>query len=202
MKTLSSGLATHLAGRVLTLAFVLKITRTDGEVLALTEHLSALVVDGVTYEPGLTMGSISSSSGTNVDNTEITLTAADAVTNAELMEGRWDGAAFLLQQVNWKSVADGAVPFKAGKLGNVTPKLGQYVFEMRDHRQALQSDTSAVLQATCRYRLGDAKCAKDLASFTHAGTVTGVTSRQSFTSGLAQADDYFVLQNRVRRNRK
>jgi uncharacterized phage protein (TIGR02218 family) len=185
-------MASHVAGRALALVFILKITRTDGEVLALTEHSSALVVDGVTYEPGLTVGSISSSSGTNVDNTDITLTASDAVTNAELMEGRWDGASFLLQQVNWKSLADGTIAFKAGKLGNVTPKLGQFVFEMRDHRQALQSDTTAVMQATCRYRLGDSKCTKDLAAFTHAGTVTDVTSRQVFAdSGLAQAADYF-----------
>jgi hypothetical protein len=47
VKTISSALARHLAGKVTTLATSWKVTRRDGIVLGFTDHVRELEIDGV-----------------------------------------------------------------------------------------------------------------------------------------------------------
>ena len=49
MKAVSTGLATHLASEVTTLATCWRITRTDSAVFRFTDHDQDLVVDGEVY---------------------------------------------------------------------------------------------------------------------------------------------------------
>ena len=50
MKMLPPSLATHVQGTLSTLAYLLKIVRTNGTTLAFTTHDNPLLVDGVTYK--------------------------------------------------------------------------------------------------------------------------------------------------------
>ncbi len=203
MRSIPSGLLTHLQGQALTVAFGCLVERADGLRLALTTAdidctISGVPIDGVatgsvTYlsEPGLDASNIRSTSGLEVDNLEGVLTEGGVVTRADILRGLWDGAAWTLFQFNRADISQGFVVLKAGHLGNIQPRVGKFVVEMRDLRQALQAEHSVVLQPDCRHDLGDAKCGVNLASFTDTITVTGVTSAQVFTHSSTRADDFF-----------
>ena len=90
MKPISSALEAHLAGELTTLAYLVKITRTDGVIKGFTTFDQNLVISGVTYKAdgALTPSALQSSSGLATDNLEVTgiLNSADIV-DADI-EGR------------------------------------------------------------------------------------------------------------------
>lgn len=183
-----------------TLVFGVRIVRRDATVFGFTEHDSAqtVTVDGestlLQATPGFSIQSLVSAAGVGVDNTDVYVIADDAVfTRADILAGKWDGAKVYFFRYNWKLPASGLIPVKRGSFGNFTPQQGQFKVEFRDQRQALQQNTTWVIQEACRWRLGDARCTVDLAPFTFtAVAVTAVASAYEFTaSALTQADDYF-----------
>lgn len=183
-----------------TLVFGVRIVRRDTTVFGFTEHDRAqtVTVDGVatllSATPGFSIQSLVSAAGVDVDNTDVYVIADDAVfTRADILAGKWDGAKVYFFRYNWKLPASGLIPVKRGSFGNFTPQQGQFKVEFRDLRQALQQNTTWVIQEACRWRLGDARCTVDLAPFTFtAVAVTAVASAYEFTaSALTQADDYF-----------
>lgn len=193
--TIPAPLLAHYKTSTTTIAWGLKVTRTDSVVLALTSHDEDKTVDGTLYlsKPGLDISSLVSSAGFAVDNTEFTALADAALfTRPDVIAGLWDGASFELFQFNWSSPADGRNIIKVGTLGIAKPRRGAFAWEMRDLRQRLQGQHADVVQENCRYRLGDAKCAVDLAPYTFAAAVTTAGTRQTFTAAaLTQAADYF-----------
>lgn len=195
MKSPPSGLATHYDGRATTLGYLLKITRTDNEVFGWTSADADDVIDGVTYRaaPGLDVTSIEQTSGLSVDALELTtLDDGSTFTRAEILSGVWNNAAFVLAEYNFESPADGVNVLLAGTTGNVKLRTGSVVVELLGLQQYLQQPVGAVTSKTCRARLGDTKCTKSLAAFTHTASVTSVASNQVFTaSSLGQAADYF-----------
>ena len=197
MKTIPAPLLAHYALPATSLAYGLKLTRTDATVYGFTSSDVATnqTGDGVLYRsaPGLDVSSLVSSAGFAVDNAEITVLTDDTlITRPDVLAGRWDGAAFVLFEYNARAPAQGMNVLKTGRLGNLQPRRGAYVAELRGLRQALQIGASTVTQPNCRNRLGDARCGVPLGPITHAGTVTAVTGNAVFTdSALAQPADYF-----------
>lgn len=200
MRTIPAPLLAHMQGATTTLAWALKLTRRDAQVFGFTSADRDVTLSAVLYRsaPGLDVSSLVSSAGFAVDNAELTVLTDDAlITRADILAGRWDGAAFELARYNWASPGDGVDVRKRGTLGNLQPRRGAYVAELRGLRQALQQTVGAVVQPTCRYRLGstampDGLCLKALGPFTHAGTLTGVTSQRVMTdSARAEAAEYF-----------
>jgi len=195
VKTIDSGLLAHMAGSATTLAYGLVITRKDTEVFGFTSHDVTQTVDGVVLDAsqGLDVTGISTSAGLGVDNLEITtLDDGTLFTRAQILGGLWQGASFVCYRYNWADPTDGVEHLCAGTIGAVTQKNGAVVCELRGIQQFLQQPVGSASTKTCRARLGDAKCAVNLASFTHSGTVTSVTSRLVFKdSALSQASDYF-----------
>lgn len=197
MKTLPSALATHVATRSTTLATALKITRTDGEIFGFTTHDVDDVVSGVTYSsnPGLETTDIVISANAAVGNLELkTLHDGTVFTTADVLGGVWRNAEFLIFRYNWASLGDGIDTLMAGTFGEFELKQNCVVAELRDLRQYLQQSVGDASSRNCRARLGDARCRKDLTSFTYTGTLTGVTSNQVFrdsarTEALAWFDE-------------
>lgn len=198
MKTFAGGLASHYALDATTLCQCVKFTRTDATVLAYTTAQVDVVVSAVTYlsGPGLEIGEIASAAGLAVDNLELSILPDEdggTITRADLLTGRWNGAAFEIFETSFVDPTIGINILKTGTLGEVRLDRGRFVVELRSLAQALQQPLGAVTSKTCRYRLGDAGCTLALGPYTHAGTVTAVTSQQVFTaSALTQAAEYFV----------
>jgi uncharacterized phage protein (TIGR02218 family) len=183
VKTLPSALAAHIATRNTTLATALKITRTDGTVFGFTTHDIDDVVGGVTYSanPGLDATDIVLAADAAVGNLQLTtLHDGSVFTTADVLGGKWRNAKFLLFRYNWASPGDGIDILLAGTVGEFQLMQNSVVAELRDLRQYLQQSVGDASSKTCRARLGDGRCKKDLTAFTRTGTLTGVTSRQVF----------------------
>lgn len=195
-KTVPANLQAVYDTRAGIIAYGLRLTRTDGEVFGFTSADVDATISAVDYvaAPGLDVQSWSTSAGLAVDNTEITILADDAlITRADILAGRWNNAAFYLFRYDAQDPTLGIEPIGAGTLGELRPRRGAYVAELRGLQQYLQQPVGAVSTKTCRARLGDTLCGITLATYTVTGTLTGVTSNQVFTdTARTEADDYFA----------
>lgn len=201
MKTLSAGMQTHLATGSTKLAWSVKFTRKDANLsddtgvfrfVAATRNAE---IDGEVYEaaPGFNVSSLTCSAGFQVDSCELTVLTTNDLVKADFLAGRWDGCRVEFNQYVWSDPTLGFIPWPFYRVSDVRPISGGFVLELRDGRQLWGQDFTRATGKTCPYRLGDSKCTKVLTSFTHAFTITTVTSRAQFTaSGLAQAADYFT----------
>lgn len=193
--TVPAALLAHYESGSTTLAWAIKIERSDGEVYGWTSATKDEEISGVDYlsAPGLDVASFATSAGLAVDNTEITILPDDTIiTRADIIAGRWDNAEYTLFRYNWADLTDGVDVRSVGNLGELQPKAGAYVAELRGLQQYLQQTVGSVSTKTCRARLGDAKCTVDLGPWTETGTITSVTSKQVFRdSSRAEAADYF-----------
>ena len=204
MKTIPIALQAHYDGYAQTVAYILKITRTDSSVFGFTTHDRSLTVDAVVYEsgPGLDITGIVTTAGFAVDNLELTTLDDGAVfSRDEVLAGVWNNAKFIIQKLNWSDPSNGVEPILSGKVGEATLRQGSLVFELRGMQQALQQPIGNVSTKTCRAHFADFPaanqnnlCGLAAPTFTTTSTVTGVTSNQVFVaSGLtAAADDYYA----------
>lgn len=197
MKTIPIALAADYADGAGTFVVCLKITRTDAVVYAVTEHDQAIVIDGVTYNPGFDVSSLRSSEGLSVDSMELRFLdgESDAALD-EFQKGFWDGAEFLIFKANWKNPAHGVEEMKRGIMGEGKFQQGFHSLELRSLAQLAQQTQGAVTSKTCRARLGSTqgqfKCMADLTSFTFDSTITAVTDSRHFAdSARAEADGFF-----------
>jgi uncharacterized phage protein (TIGR02218 family) len=178
-RTIPTALATHIAGEVLTLALCVKVTRKDGAVMGFTSCDVNLSVGGVSYEAAssISASALRQEAGAGVDNLELLgLLSSDRITEADLLAGRYDGAAAELFLVNHKDVAAGQVTLVRGTLGEVRVTDGRYVAQFSSLAQRLQQQIGELTAPGCRARLGDARCGVAAASYQFARTVASVAS--------------------------
>lgn len=181
MKVIPILLASHYAQETTTLCVCLKVTRRDLQVFGFTSLDRAIEIGGLTYQPGFDVSSLASSESLAVDNLELTIIPDDQLPAEDLIAGLWNNAAFEVFRVNWEDPAGGVDVLKRGSTGEVQVRDGVYVVEFRSLSQALQQTQGAATLKTCRARLGDERCRKDLAAFTYDGTITAAASRLVFT---------------------
>ncbi len=199
MKTLPTGLQSHLDSGTTTLAWCWRLTRADRKVFGFTDHDLPLAFDGTTFEPesGFTASEIRSGSDLSVDaqDAEGVLTST-TITETDILDGRWDNASVEIWRVNWQDTSQ-RVLMRRGAIGQVRRGRVQFVAEMRSLAHALNQTVGRTFQATCDAVLGDARCGVDLTdpAYVGSGTVVTVTGDRSFTvSGLsAFADGWFAL---------
>ena len=195
MQTIATLLSAHLAQEVTTLATCWSIIRKDGVALYFTDQDVDVVVDGHAYvaASGMSPSAVTSQAGLAVDNLEFAgMLSADVITEADILSGRYDHAEICLFMVNYAAPADGKLLLKTGWLGEVTLRGGQFIAEMRGLSSQLQQVIGDVYTPTCRAKLGDAKCAVNLASYTVTGTVTSVEAAYAFSdASRTQPNDYF-----------
>jgi len=195
LKTISGGLAAHLAQPVTTLATLWKITRRDATVFGFTDHDQPITYQSVIYEAasGYSATDIKSNSALSVDNLDVTgLIDSSTLTEADLLAGLWDYATVAMYLVNYADLSQGALTLRTGKIGEITVRRTTFIAELRGLAQYLQQEVGQIFSAACRADLGDARCGVTLASYTVTSTVTGSTDRRTFTdSARAEAADYF-----------
>jgi uncharacterized phage protein (TIGR02218 family) len=200
--TVPVDLLAHYRSGATTLAWAIKIVRRDGVVYGWTSSTKDATISGVDYRsaPGLDVASLATTAGLAVDNTEITILPDQTViTHADIIAGRWDNAQYTLFRYNWSDLTDGIEVRAVGRLGELQPRSGAYVAELRGLQQYLQQTIGTASTKTCRARLGDDLCSNygaDLditdAAYTKTGTLTSVTSKQIFRdSSRVEAEDFF-----------
>ena len=208
MKQIPAALQAHYDSGGTSVAHAVVIERVDGQLFGFTSHdlpfvldvtpwglgSSALVFDA---KQGLTASNLVSTSGFAVDNLELTtLDDGSLFQRDEVLAGVWRNASFRIFRYRWDvaapTVANDVETLTRGWFGEVTLNSATIKVELRGLKQLLQQSVGEVSTKTCRNRLGDGRCRVDLAPWTHAGEITAVADKRSFTAaGLAQAADYF-----------
>lgn len=184
---------------VRTWAQCMRIERTDGEVLAMTELDADVTYDSVTYQSSVsyTPTTIDGTASLSVNNAETGgFLSINGISKADVVAGLYDGATVYFLLVDY---SDNSLVRHLGKgyLGEAEIKENSYTIEYRSLTQKLQQTVGRYYTAECNAQLGDSRCGVDLntAELTKTGTVTSVTSNQVFAaSGLPDSDtsdDYF-----------
>ncbi len=150
---------------VQTIARAWAVTRRDGFVLGFTDHDRSLSFDGLAFRPdsGLSAAAVVQGAGLSVDNTEATgILSHDAITETDLMAGRWDGAEVRLWEVDWTRTADRRLMFR-GHLGEISRNGAAFRAELRGLSEPLNRVQGRVFHPRCSADLGDRACGMDLA---------------------------------------
>lgn len=220
MKNLSIVYAAHLQGPVTTLAICWKIVKNNGDVILGTSHdrdivisetnigqeVSASIFDLTgTYlaSSGITPSDIVSSSDMSVDNMEVHGAVQQPslfidVSVQDIESGLLDSAQVTTFRLNWQDPDDFQEVMRHGTLGDIPRTAeGEYRTEVRGLTQILQQSIGRTCGDRCDVKeFGDARCKFDVAAETRDGTVTAVTSRRRFDTGLSgppATSPFFVL---------
>ncbi|WJS86194.1 DUF2163 domain-containing protein [Paracoccus sp. TOH] len=147
-----------------TIARAWAVQRRDGLVLGFTDHDQALSFDGIAFRPdsGLTARALVQGLGLSVDNSEVAGALSDAaITERDLMAGRWDAADVRLWEVDWADPANRRLIFR-GHLGEVARSGAAFRAELRGLSEPLNKAQGRVYHPRCSAALGDGQCRFDL----------------------------------------
>jgi uncharacterized phage protein (TIGR02218 family) len=196
-KTIDTDLLATYQSETPTIVVCVTLTRRDAQVFRWVGHNKDVTVDGNLYvsAPGVQIAALVSTDGFAVDNTEIKVLEDEDITRADILAGVWDGADMEIAEIDWKAETPVKNILKVGKLGNFHAKKGFSTVEFRDMRQAIQAPHETIMQPTCRYTLGDAKCRKDVSAMPYHvfGLVDSSADQYSVTDAArTEEDDYFA----------
>lgn len=166
---MSGTIAAHLAQGVTTVARAWAVSRRDGMVLGFTDHDRDLAFDGIDFRAatGMTARALQQTLGLSVDNSEAAgALSSAAVTEADILAGRYDGAEVCVWRVNWAEVDQRALIFR-GSIGEVVRAGGAFRAELRGLTEALNAPQGRLFQRPCTAVLGDARCRFDMGQAGH-----------------------------------
>ena len=151
------------------IALCWRLDRRDGVAMGFTSHDRDLEIEGLRYRaaPGMLPSAISLSDGFDVDTLDISgALTSDAITEADLGAGRWDGARVRLFAVDWEQPEAGTLPLARGELGDVGSRDGAFTAELRGPTALLERPVVEYSSPECRAELGDRRCRIGLAGRT------------------------------------
>jgi len=171
------GLGSRLGLALTSLALCWRILRTDGVALGFTSHDRPLSVNGLRYShsPGISPSAVVTSDGLEVDTMEISgALSSAAISSADLLAGRYDGAAVEVFMVDWRAPDEGRQLLARGWLGSVEAGEGPdkgFVARLNGVTAALQTAAVESYSPECRAELGDRRCRVALRGREHAALV-------------------------------
>ncbi|NML09915.1 DUF2163 domain-containing protein [Sphingobium sp. AR-3-1] len=181
----------RLAQPLNTLAFCWRIERRDGVTIGLTSHDRDLDIGGLTYRaaPGMTPSAVRSGIGLDGEDSDVAgALSSDAIGEADLMAGRWDGAALELRLTQWEALGEepGALwlMLARGEIGAVARKGGAFTAELLGAAAVLSGPVAPSTSPDCRARLGDGACRVDMAGRRRIVTVSAVENVNVAVGGL------------------
>jgi len=178
-----------LDAELTTLAFCWRLERRDGVCLGFTTHDRDLAIDGLVYRasPGMLPSAVTSSDGFEAGGLDVSGALASAsLTERDLEEGRWDGAAVALFLTDWREPGAERLSLARGEFGDVSVKANAFEAELRGPASALERAAVEQTSPSCRAELGDARCRVDLAPLTR--TTLVVANPDEARIEVAEAD--------------
>jgi uncharacterized phage protein (TIGR02218 family) len=179
MKTLPAALATHLTGDATTVCQAWRVTRRDGAVLGFTEHDRDLTVDGTLFmaASGFQASDAEQAADLSADNGEVAGGfSSDAITDEDIVAGRYDGAKVEVLLVNWADPT-GFTLLRVQEIGEVTRAKGYFRAELRSLASRLNQPKGRVYARRCDAEFGDSRCGMNAAAWTATGVVTAIKDR-------------------------
>ena len=165
-----------LTGELTSVAFCWRLERRDGVAIGLTAHDRDLVVDGLRYRaaPGMTPSAIERTRSLDADSMDVRgALGSGAITEQDLLLGRWDGARVSVFAIDWTAPGERAA-LGDGSIGAVELNDGGFSAELRSVAAALDRDVSESTTPGCRAELGDARCRVAMAAREHVVRVVSV----------------------------
>jgi uncharacterized phage protein (TIGR02218 family) len=163
-------------GQLTTIALCWRIERRDGVTLGLTDHDRDLVIDGLLHRaaPGMTPSAIRRGAGLDADTMDVmgALSSA-AISEADLLAGRWDGARVRLFATDW-TAPGAAIALGEGVIGTVETRGNGFTAELRGTAAALDRAVAEETSPECRAELGDKRCRVAMAARRRTVRVTAV----------------------------
>lgn len=163
-----------LDGELTTIALCWRVERRDGVTLGLTDHDRDLAVGGLIYRaaPGMTPSAIRRQAGLQADTMDVAgALSAAAITEGDLLAGRWDGARVSIFAVDWSAPGD-TMPLGEGTIGTVEVKDSGFTAELSGAAAALDRPVAEETSAECRAELGDRRCRVAMAGRQRVARVT------------------------------
>lgn len=193
MRVFSAGFAAHIASGATTLANCWRIVRKDGAVLGFTDHDVALSFDGTDFAPGhgLEGSEVACKTGAQIDTSEIAgIVSSEAVSEDDILLGRYDGAAIETWLVNWRDTAMRHL-MRRDTVGEIVREDGVFRLELRSAQHAINIPRGRVYQALCGTSLGASPCGIDLEDPAYRAdtAVTALENRYSITVPLLAGFD-------------
>lgn len=167
---------TVLDGDLTTIALCWRIERRDGVAIGLTDHDRDLTLDGIVHRaaPGMTPSAIKRSDGLDADTMEIAgALTSGAISAADLLAGRWDGARVRLFAADWRG-GDERIALGEGRIGAVETRGASFTAELRGASAALDRAVADATSPDCRAELGDKRCRVAMAGRRCLATVAAV----------------------------
>lgn len=183
----AEGLYEHLALGNTSVCRAWAVVRRDGTLFGFTDHDEDLAFDGVVFRAntGMTARALQQTTGLSVDNSEARGALSDtAVTEADILSGRFDGAEVRAWLVNWADVDQRIMQFR-GSFGEIGRAGGAFQAELRGLTDMLNQPQGRVYQKPCSAVLGDQSCRFDLAQlgYVEERAVEDVEDRRVFRFG-------------------
>jgi uncharacterized phage protein (TIGR02218 family) len=176
MRDFDPGFAAHIASGATTLCWCWRIVRRDDVVLGFADHDQALAFDGTDFMPahGLDGGETVERSGAQTQTSEVLgVLHSDAISEDDILLGRYDGARVESWRVNWRDVSQRAL-IRADTIGEIVREDGVFRAELRSGQHALNVPRGRLYQHLCDARFGDGRCGIDLEQAEYRGEATVV----------------------------
>jgi len=168
-----------------------RIYRRDGVALGLTSHDRDLWFDGICHRaaPGMVPSAIRLNAGIGTDSAEVTgALSHDAVSAADLIAGRFDGAAVEIGLVDWENLERASLYH--GEIGPVWEEAGAFGADLLSAKAILDTDLVPRTSPTCRAEFCGPGCGLSSASHTHELSITAIApdaGHIAWTEGLDPA---------------
>ncbi|MET0249900.1 MAG: DUF2163 domain-containing protein [Sphingobium sp.] len=170
-----------------TLAFCWRLERRDGVTVGLTSHDRDLMIGHVRYRaaPGMTPSAIRSGVGMEAGDVDLEgALTSDAISEADLVAGRWDGVALELRLTQWEAPGALWLMLARGTVGAVGRKGGLFTAELVGPAAALRAPVAPSTSPDCRARLGDQACRVDMAGRRRVVQVSAAEGAVASVAGL------------------
>ena len=170
-------MAMWLAGPVVPIAWCWRVERRDGVTVGFTTHDAPLLIHHQTYSPspGIRPSAIHQREGLQGDTFDIEgALSGDAITIADLSQGRWDNAALTLFVTDWESPDTAAVVIASGRIGGVDSDGRGFSAELAGRDPMLDTALVPETSAECRAELGDRRCGIAMAGRRHRASIVSV----------------------------
>lgn len=193
MRDIPARLAEALDAPLSALAYLWRVQRRDGVALGFTSHDRALLVGGLHYEPapGIRPFAISESAGHEDESGDVSgALSSDRISEADLVNGRFDGAAVEMRLVDWTRLEAGSFMLTSGTLGEVSIAGGVFEAELQTPEAKLLRVPIETTSPECRAAFGDRRCQVDLSRHRRRVRVVSVDEegRVYFAGGLTGGD--------------
>lgn len=198
----AESLYAHLSSGTTTVCRAWAVVRRDGAIFGFTDHDRNLSFDGVEFRAGsgLSARALQQTTGLSVDNTEAMGALSDAaVSEVDILAGRFDGAEVRAWLVNWQDTGDRVLQFR-GTFGEIVRAGGAFQAELRGLAETLNQPQGQVYQRDCAAVLGDGRCRFDLAQlgfFSERAVETVIDRRVFRFAGFTGFDDRWFERGRL-----